>query len=49
VNTALEQSPEHVNASAYEAGWMIAVEMSDKGELASLWDASTYAAKYAQK
>jgi glycine cleavage system H protein len=47
VNTALAQSPEQVNASAYEAGWMIAVEMRDEGELETLWDAPTYAAKYA--
>lgn len=43
INTFLEDSPEHVNHSPYENGWMVAVEMTDKG-LDHLMDAQAYQA-----
>ncbi|WP_258109657.1 glycine cleavage system protein GcvH [Alicyclobacillus sp. SP_1] len=42
VNSSLEDSPEKVNQSPYDAGWMIVVEMSDPSELNSLLDAEEY-------
>lgn len=44
VNGALEESPENVNDSPYEDGWMIVVEMSDPAELDQLMDAGKYEA-----
>ncbi|MGA8944064.1 MAG: glycine cleavage system protein GcvH [Thermoactinomyces sp.] len=44
VNGALEESPENVNDSPYEDGWMIVVEMSDPAELDKLMDADQYEA-----
>lgn len=44
VNGALEESPEKVNDSPYEDGWMIVVEMSDPAELDQLMDAGKYEA-----
>ncbi|SFJ46631.1 glycine cleavage system protein GcvH [Thermoflavimicrobium dichotomicum] len=43
VNSALEESPENVNESPYEDGWMIVVEMSDESELDKLLTAEGYA------
>ncbi|MBA4542785.1 MULTISPECIES: glycine cleavage system protein GcvH [Thermoactinomyces] len=42
VNAALEGSPENVNDSPYEDGWMIVVEMADSSELENLLDAEGY-------
>ncbi|GMH26044.1 hypothetical protein Nepgr_027887 [Nepenthes gracilis] len=42
VNEELNSSPGLVNASPYENGWIIKVEMSDAGELNSLMDADQY-------
>ena len=42
VNEALEDSPELVNESPYEDGWMIKIKMSDTSEADGLMDASTY-------
>ncbi len=42
VNADLGEHPERVNADPYEAGWMIAVEMSDPKELNVLLNASEY-------
>lgn len=42
VNEELNSSPGLVNASPYENGWIIKVEMSDTGELNSLMDSEQY-------
>lgn len=46
VNSNLEDSPEKVNESPYEAGWMIKVELSNPAELDKLWDAEKYSKTY---
>jgi glycine cleavage system H protein len=43
VNDALQDSPELVNESPYNEGWMVRVAPSDEGELQDLMDASEYA------
>ncbi len=43
VNTALADSPEIVNESAFGEGWMFKVKMSDPSELGDLLDAAGYA------
>ncbi len=42
VNTALADSPEMVNASAFGDGWLFKVKMSDHSELNNLLDANGY-------
>ncbi len=42
VNAALADSPELINGSPYEDGWMIAVKPDDPGELDSLMSAEAY-------
>jgi len=42
VNSNLENAPEKVNEDCFEAGWMIAIEPSDKGELNGLLDSAAY-------
>jgi glycine cleavage system H protein len=42
VNTALNDAPDTVNKSPYEAGWMIKVEMSAPAELDGLLSAQAY-------
>ena len=42
VNTSLEDSPEKINDSPYDEGWMIIVEMSDESELDQLLSAEQY-------
>ncbi len=42
VNENLEDSPETVNSSPYEDGWMIKIKMSDPSELENLMSAETY-------
>lgn len=42
VNSSLEDSPEKVNQSPYDTGWMIVVEMSDPSELNSLLNSAEY-------
>ncbi|MCP3671655.1 MAG: glycine cleavage system protein GcvH [Gammaproteobacteria bacterium] len=44
VNTALADSPELVNASAFGDGWLFKVKMSDPSELDNLLDADGYQA-----
>ena len=44
VNDALGDTPEHVNKDPYGKGWMIVVEIKDKGELGNLFDVSKYQA-----
>ena len=48
-NSALENSPEAVNTSPYEEGWMIVVEPTDAGELNALLPAQAYREKLAEK
>ncbi|KAL9264288.1 Glycine cleavage system H protein 2, mitochondrial-like protein [Drosera capensis] len=43
VNEELSSSPGLVNASPFENGWIIKVEVSDAGELNNLMDADKYA------
>ena len=42
VNEALNDSPEEINDSPYEDGWMIEVEIKDKSELDNLLSAEQY-------
>lgn len=42
VNEDLEDSPEKVNESAYEDGWMIKIKMSDPSEVDGLMSADEY-------
>jgi glycine cleavage system H protein len=42
VNSALVDSPEKVNESPYEDGWMVVVEISDASELDSLLSPEAY-------
>jgi glycine cleavage system H protein len=44
-NTALENSPELVNTSPYDQGWMIVVEPSSPDELKALLSAPSYREK----
>lgn len=43
VNTKLIDSPEIINESPYEDGWLVKIELSDEGELNFLMDADEYA------
>jgi len=42
VNAALEETPEHVNNSPYNEGWMIEVKPSDVSEMDALLDKDAY-------
>ncbi len=42
VNEELEDSPEKVNESPYDAGWLIAVKVADANEFGSLMNAAQY-------
>ena len=42
INTALEETPEHVNNSPYEDGWMIEIKPSDVAEMDGLMDKEAY-------
>lgn len=42
VNEALIESPELVNSSPYEEGWIIEIEMEDPSEKESLKEAASY-------
>ncbi len=44
VNPALENNPELVNQDAYQAGWMVKIELSNPSELDALLDAAAYKA-----
>ena len=46
VNEALNDSPEKVNASPYDEGWMIVVELTNPDELDQLWTAEKYIETY---
>lgn len=49
VNAELEDSPELVNESPYEKGWMIVVEMSASSELDNLLSAEKYRDMYQEE
>jgi len=42
INTTLEETPEHVNNSPYDEGWMIEIKPSDVAEMDVLMDKETY-------
>lgn len=42
VNEALSDSPELVNSSPYEDGWMFKIKIADEAELGALLDAAGY-------
>ena len=42
VNSALEDSPEIVNADPFGAGWMVKIRSDDLGALDALMDAAAY-------
>jgi len=42
INAALEETPEHVNNSPYNEGWMIEVKPSDLAEMDALMDKDAY-------
>ena len=42
VNDGLNDSPELVNDSPYEDGWMLRVELTDESEVSALMSASEY-------
>jgi glycine cleavage system H protein len=44
VNPALEDSPESINESSYEDGWMVKVRLSDPSEVDALLDQAAYVA-----
>jgi glycine cleavage system H protein len=43
-NAALKDSPEYINESPYEDGWMLVVKISDHAELDNLMSAADYEA-----
>lgn len=43
VNDALSSSPELVNESAYDKGWMVVIELADPKSLETLLDPAAYA------
>ena len=42
VNSKLDDSPEIINESPYDDGWLVELEISDKSEVYSLLDAAEY-------
>jgi len=42
VNKKLEESPESINKSPYDDGWLVELEINDKSEIGKLLDAVTY-------
>ena len=42
INTSLEDTPEHVNNSPYEDGWMIEIKPNDVAEMDALMDKEAY-------
>jgi glycine cleavage system H protein len=44
VNDALESTPETVNTSPYEDGWIVKIELSNPADLDALLDAAAYEA-----
>lgn len=44
VNSELEDSPELINSSPYDAGWIFTIRPEDEGEIETLMDADAYRA-----
>jgi glycine cleavage system H protein len=42
VNTKLDDSPEIINSSPYDDGWLVELEIKDKAEVNTLLDAAAY-------
>lgn len=42
VNNKLDDSPEIINESPYDKGWLLELEIKEKSEIDSLLDAETY-------
>ena len=42
VNTKLDDSPEIINSSPYDDGWLVEIEVKDKSEVNTLLDAAAY-------
>jgi glycine cleavage system H protein len=42
VNTKLDDSPEIINSSPYDDGWLVELEVKDKAEVSTLLDAAAY-------
>jgi glycine cleavage system H protein len=42
VNKALEETPETINESPYEEGWLVEIEFTNKSEIDNLLDANSY-------
>ena len=42
VNKNLEDSPETINESPYDDGWLVEIEVEDKSEINTLLDAESY-------
>ena len=45
INSALLESPEMINSSPYEEGWLFKLQPSDEAELDDLMDAEAYGEK----
>ena len=42
VNSKLDDSPEIINSSPYDDGWLVEIEVKDKAEVNTLLDAAAY-------
>ena len=42
VNKKLEETPETINESPYDEGWLVEIEISNKSEIDKLLDADSY-------
>ena len=42
VNKKLEDTPETINKSPYDEGWLVEIKVKDKSEIGSLLDAESY-------
>jgi glycine cleavage system H protein len=42
VNTKLDDSPEVINSSPYDDGWLVELELKDKAEVNTLLDSAAY-------
>jgi glycine cleavage system H protein len=49
VNEELEDSPETINESAFEDGWIAKLKLSDASELDDMLDANTYEANVGEE
>jgi glycine cleavage system H protein len=42
INESLEDSPETINSSPYDQGWLVEIELDDKSEIETLLEAASY-------